>query len=738
LTGLAVTLGSSIGIAIACTAVNILLSRRWWIPPALLLAALAACAILVLRMEEPRETLESLLSSVRLVWWILTGYTAPAPAVLPYLTWLCVWVLTIPLLLVVRRLFSMLALTVASAAVFVSLWIAGLSPSIEAMSLCIAGLASLFPRRFAWSVNRRARGSEPLARGAMQILAVPVTILCITLALSFVPENTAAWRLRVLVNSVTDFRDLLGLWNGEAQVQSEFSIADFGYQPLGGRLGGPIQPSPVEYLRLQSNVASLYIRGGVRDTYTGTNWLNSEFGGRYRFGSVFWRGVQTEAFDTGRPAGGMRTAFLKETTYEANYSITHMVDGMPFFFIGNRPDRIKVSRDFQAIPYFNDQGEVFTYDTIPIQGTYNVRTRFFSTSDAGFNDRMLAWEKLVEPDPAERTAAVAERYLQLPPELPDTVGKTAAEAAGDGTPYERAIRLVSFFQKGFTYTLSPVIPPESGDFVAHFLTTRAGYCVYFATAMTVMARTQGLPARYVEGFISPSPQASDSYSITGKMAHSWVEIYFDGIGWVPFDPTPGQDPNVPVITPDVTPVVEEPTLTPEPEYPLLTPIPPYNPDPKPVVPFSLLAAVILLLLIPPAFWLTVRIRKHLLVTRYRLASVRRRFANRERQMSFYHRDILRQLACLDIHPESGETLTGFARRADRRVAFMNVRIEDAADVVLRRKYGLIFPTGDDIALLGACHAALEIHLQATLNPGQYLRKRVFGMQSLLLPEGSEE
>ena len=150
-----------------------------------------------------------------------------------------------------------------------------------------------------------------------------------------------------------------------------------------------------------------------------------------------------------------------------------------------------------------------------------------------------------------------------------SVVKAAADAAGKGTPHERALRLQDFFRDGFSYTLTPVVPPADLDFVEHFLQAREGYCVYFATAMAMMARTQGLPSRYVEGFLSPAPTSGDSYSITGKMAHAWVEIYFDGIGWVLFDPTPTPDPNAPVITPSITPPVEEPSISPEPTlYPL--------------------------------------------------------------------------------------------------------------------------------------------------------------------------
>ncbi len=737
LTGLDVTLSAVIGIATVCTLATVLLTRRWWIVPALLLVALAVSGIVLLRMDEPMKTLDALLRYARMAWWILTGYTASNPAILPYLIWLCVWGITLPLLLFVRKLFNLLAVALAAAALFLSLWIAGLAPSITAMALCIAGLVSLFPRHFASSVNRRAAGAEPLARGAMQILAVPLSILCIVLALALVPDNTASWRLRILVNSVSDVRDLLDIWQGEEKPHSDFSIASLGFQPLGGRLGGPIQPSAREYLRIHSDTASLYLRGSSRDTYTGSSWADSAVDERFRLGSLLWRGKQTESFDTGRPSGNDRFRFNDSLLFEADYTVTHMVDGLPFFFIGSRTERVRVSRSYNAIPYFNVQGEVFTFDTIPVNGAYTVRSRFFNSADKDFDDRMADWESRVEPDPEEWIESVNQRYLQLPENLPDSVVRTAAEAAGTGSPYTRALRLLAFLKDGFTYTLSPDVPPEDLDFVEHFLATKEGYCVYFATAMTVMARTQGLPARYVEGFVSPSANASNTYTITGKLAHSWVEIYFNGIGWVLFDPTPARDPSAPVITPIVTQPVEEPVITPEPTLYPVTPAIPYPPDRESAVPVGLLLIAVLLLLAPPAFWITVRVRRRLLVSRYRLSAVRRRFANRERQMSFYHRDILRQLACLDIHPEPGETLTEFARRADRRVALREARIEDATDVVLRRRYGLVFPTGEDIAVQSVVHKAMEIHLEATLAPSQYTRKRVFGLQQAILPHGSD-
>ena len=68
---------------------------------------------------------------------------------------------------------------------------------------------------------------------------------------------------------------------------------------------------------------------------------------------------------------------------------------------------------------------------------------------------------------------------------------------------------------------------------------KEGYCTYFASAMTVLCRMAGLPARYVEGFVA-QPGADGFAYVTGKDAHAWTEVYFEGFGWVPFDATPQQ------------------------------------------------------------------------------------------------------------------------------------------------------------------------------------------------------
>src|SRR5207247_838152 len=93
---------------------------------------------------------------------------------------------------------------------------------------------------------------------------------------------------------------------------------------------------------------------------------------------------------------------------------------------------------------------------------------------------------------------------------------------------------------GFTYTTHP---PRQGpaplvDFVLH---TKRGYCQHFAGAMALMLRYLGIPARVAEGFVSGTyDQKTRTWTVTDHDAHAWVEVWFDGYGWLPFDPTPGR------------------------------------------------------------------------------------------------------------------------------------------------------------------------------------------------------
>ncbi|MFD0711884.1 transglutaminase family protein [Paenibacillus sp. GCM10027626] len=146
-------------------------------------------------------------------------------------------------------------------------------------------------------------------------------------------------------------------------------------------------------------------------------------------------------------------------------------------------------------------------------------------------------------DPAD----IVRLNTQLPAGLPARVRQLADELAAKagGDRYETAVAIEAYLKSAYPYDLQhSQVPPAGQDFVDHFLfEQRSGYCVHFATAMVVLLRTQGIPARYVKGFApgegEPQADGISRFTLRASDAHAWAEVYFPGTGWVAFEPTPG-------------------------------------------------------------------------------------------------------------------------------------------------------------------------------------------------------
>jgi transglutaminase-like putative cysteine protease len=132
-------------------------------------------------------------------------------------------------------------------------------------------------------------------------------------------------------------------------------------------------------------------------------------------------------------------------------------------------------------------------------------------------------------------------YLQLPDSTSDRLEEVAAEVTADAdTPYQKAVAVERYLESEKSYSLSVQRP--DGDVAEAFLFDMdAGYCVYYATTMTVMLRSQGVPARFVVGYTAGESVEGDSYVVRGLDSHAWVQVYFPDVGWVNFDPTPASE-----------------------------------------------------------------------------------------------------------------------------------------------------------------------------------------------------
>ena len=200
----------------------------------------------------------------------------------------------------------------------------------------------------------------------------------------------------------------------------------------------------------------------------------------------------------------------------------------------------QVSRDGGAIQ------SVTLTEVIPEQpDTLSLRA-VRGNAKAGDTYQITSSVSLAEPEDLRRAGVnyptwVMVKYTQLPAELPQRVRDLASQlTAGADTPYDKAMAIENYL-KTLNYSLEVEPPPYNADGVDHFLfTLREGYSEYFGSAMTVMLRSEGIPARLATGYtVGDKLPNHDVYIVTDSHSHAWVEVFFPTYGWIALEPTPG-------------------------------------------------------------------------------------------------------------------------------------------------------------------------------------------------------
>lgn len=308
-------------------------------------------------------------------------------------------------------------------------------------------------------------------------------------------------------------------------------IRKIGYGDDDSYLGGPFLQDETIVMETTST-RRVYWRGESKAAYTGHGWVDSEFTVRENFVNISGRWAYPFPYR------------LFEFNSEIKYTLTEQVLSFPnktyrnLFLSG---DLITVSSDklpenaVAKAKYYSEA--IFTdysldnYQAqivIPI-----VDTTLLKKAELTLADREIS--NFLQP------------YLTLPDSLPERVSELAKEITKDAdNPYDQANEIKYYLLQNYEYNIEDVpIPKENEDFVDQFLfESFLGYCDHFSSAMVVLARSIGLPARWVKGFTYGELTylgENEGYKgiVRNKDAHSWVEIYFEGFGWIPFEPTPG-------------------------------------------------------------------------------------------------------------------------------------------------------------------------------------------------------
>jgi hypothetical protein len=284
---------------------------------------------------------------------------------------------------------------------------------------------------------------------------------------------------------------------------------------------GRIQQSDAVVMRVKTALPpaelppDLKWRGLAFDHYDGRSWMRSDPTGR----EIPTQGWYYKLEDSAQGTNWINQTFFIEALSTNVVFATHKV--------------LAVSRDVGSLQ--RDFAEsLFTGRRL------NEKLRYFAVSDP------------IRPDPANISdlapipPKILNTYLQLPaldPRIADLARQTTRTAAGR---YAKARALEQYLRAHYTYSLVLSGTPNSKDPLAMFLfDVRRGHCEYFASAMTVMLRQIGIPARLVNGFRAGEyNRIGDDWIVRQYNAHSWVEAYFPPYGWIEFDPTP-TDPQHP-------------------------------------------------------------------------------------------------------------------------------------------------------------------------------------------------
>lgn len=405
-------------------------------------------------------------------------------------------------------LLAMLAAMICALAINeeISLW--------AALPGMIAGVAA-----FALPGDVRREGVRPA------LLAPAAGI--VLLALIFVPAARTTWapmeqladRLRSVVEDYIHF----------TEERLAFSIHEEGYNRVGmigdeatAMLGGPANPSDAPVMRVSAD-ASLLLRGSIKRTYTGYAWVDEAPKARYLYYDFTHRGVRNAVFN-GDNAKGL-SGFQRRSA-----QIEMLSEGTSTLFVPAQLAQFDMG--LADAVYYNSAGEIFLTRKVQPGDSYAVSAYLPENASA----LISACAALAAEGDSHYAQACAD-YLQLPEGIDAEVYALAAElSANSENAAEKAYAIQEYLAKNYRYTLDGRHPEGNRDFVSWFLLEeKQGYCSYFASAMTVLCRMAGMPARYVEGYYLPA--ADGEIILSGRNAHAWVEVYFNGLGWIAFDPT---------------------------------------------------------------------------------------------------------------------------------------------------------------------------------------------------------
>ncbi len=704
-------------------------------------------------------------------WWALyflgdggeypLGYGVALSAISTFLVSLYTW-------LFARKFFCFPAVMLFVVGFLLLKWFHGLDPVLLPGMFAVAGLIALWAKSFQKKTSKKA--NRKLDENGIALVVLPLALAITLGCYTAIPtEQAAKWQNKQVYDLLERFNNYIADYTNFNRPRHTFTIARFGFMPMGTRLGGPVELSDEEVLHVKAD-GSLLLRGVVYNKYSGQRWEDTTKSGQYRFRDD-QEGLRQSAFDLTRPQlNESENDQFQRFAGTREISIVPVIDSSSALFTPYRGVTDVVSdRLMGVLPRYNEKGELFSSGDLRAGYGYTVTADYLDYNAAGFDtlmDRLLA---LGLKDTAQQSEWVRKNYLDLPTGINQMVYVLATNLAngydvtaltysngrlsgfdaftGKEKPandYRKALAIRDFLKTTFKYSLKPTAPPEHADFVSWFITNNdskdsvpSGYCTYYASAMAVMARIVGIPSRYCEGYAMPSKTNEDGvYVVRSNNAHAWAELYFEGVGWIPFDATPAADETgdegtgvdtgwIPFPTPDI-PRPEEDVISPGdlPDKQALTwaDIAPY---------LWILPAALLALLLGWVIFKMVRAR--MCVT---LAYALRKHPDRSKACAHFYREALKLLEYYNYPLKTGETPTAYAARIDRWLRLASGSFGQVAALISRISYSDYAPVQDDLRFLSEFCRELARYTYHAVGPWYYFLHRVLGFRPKVTPPRS--
>ncbi len=404
------------------------------------------------------------------------------------------------------------------------------------------------------------------------IFLIPCALL-LSLFLLILPasEKPMEWKtIKRCINAVSNAVDSLvtnfDLWRNPEK--KEFNLNFAGYSE-NGRVGGSVSDSEELALSLKTNSLSsfpLYLNGNVKNKFDGEKWEDtiSDKKDGYTEAELDFLELLYAIDREGL------TEEYSSVISTRSYSITYEEIATRTLFYPLKVLEIELTK--RKDTYFGDTanfrfheiktkgaGYSFRYLNMNLDSTYfnqliENQTKFkyqkqSSASLLQFKDNVAKKKYLIPTKVSERLEELLKLrrdriytdYLTVYKELPKRVSDLAFELTkACSNDYEKCKAIEKFFSN-YSYTTSPKQPAEGNDLVDYLIfESKEGYCTYYATAFAIMARSIGIPTRYVQGFRVPASESGNRfyYYVYNRYAHAWPEAYIEGIGWIPFEPTP--------------------------------------------------------------------------------------------------------------------------------------------------------------------------------------------------------